>query len=44
VIGPKLAWTVVAAAAINDRGQIAATAFTGAPRPHAVLLTPPPER
>jgi hypothetical protein len=43
LIDPSLGWAIIGAAAINNRGQIAATAFTGAPHPHAVLLTPPPK-
>jgi probable HAF family extracellular repeat protein len=41
LIDPALRWTIVFAAVIDDRGQIAATAFTGGSKPHAVLLTPP---
>ena len=41
LIDPKLQWTVVSAEAINNKGQIVGSAYTGDPEPHAILLTPP---
>src|SRR5688572_21399727 len=41
LVDPSLGWTISAAPAINNRGQIAATAFKGTQWPHALLLTPP---
>ena len=42
LVDPSLGWVIASVKAINDKGQLAVSAFNGGPSEHAVLLTPPP--